>query len=148
MPEHSKAHPKARCSCDPHWYAVPPQNRKRLIEMWTSIEKNETSPDVVGSGVLEPGDCVFFNPTHPHRGPQEPFPSTPDLSSGSIRSAGKRAVGAPSACQLPADARTRMMIFMSATHTRGSSEAAPIFANRPPFPRRGRFWRDAFLERE
>ena len=41
--------------------------------MWTSLEKNETRPDVVGSGVLEPGDCVFFNPTHPHRGPQEPF---------------------------------------------------------------------------
>jgi len=124
------------------------QNRMKLIKMWTALEGSEANPDVKKSGILQPGDAVFFNPTHPHRGPQEPFPSTPDLSSGSIRSAGKRAVGAPSACQLPADARTRMMIFMSATHTRGSSEAAPIFANRPPFPRRGRFWRDAFLERE
>lgn len=147
LPAHSKADSKAPCSCDPRLVCCAPQNRQRLIEMWTSLEKNETRPDVVESGVLAPGDCVFFNPAHPHRGPQEPFPSTPDQSSGSTRSAGKRAIKAPSECQLPADSRTRMMIFMSATHTRGSSEAAPIFATHPPFPRRGRFWRDAFLER-
>jgi hypothetical protein len=36
------------------------------------------------------------------------------------------------------------MIFMSACHTKGSSEGGAIFANAPAPPRQGRVWRDAF----
>ena len=38
----------------------------------------------------------------------------------------------------------RTMIFMSACHTKGSSEGGAIFASAPAAPRQGRVWRDAF----
>ena len=45
------------------------QNRTKLIKMWTALEGSEANPDVVESGILQPVDAVFFNPTHPPRGP-------------------------------------------------------------------------------
>ena len=79
------------------------------------------------SGILQPGDAVFFNPTHPHRGPRAPFPPTGGGGAGGSGAGGKRT-----------------MIFMSACHTKGSSEAGAIFACAPPAPRIGRVWHDAF----
>ena len=95
--------------------------------MWTALEGSEANPDVVESGILQPGDAVFFNPTHPHRGPRAPFPTTEGGGAGGGGAGGERT-----------------MIFMSACHTKGSSEAGAIFACAPPAPRIGRVWHDAF----
>lgn len=105
------------------------QNRAKLIKMWKALEDDETPPQIVGSGILEPGDVVFFNPTHPHRGPSRPFPDRLDAGGR------KRQKHAP---------RTRYVIFMSAVHTRGSSEKHAIFAKKPPpgSQRRGKVWRE------
>ena len=107
------------------------QNRTKLIKMWTALEGSEANPDVKGSGILQPGDAVFFNPTHPHRGPRAPFPPTEGGGAGSEGAGG-------------ASGGKRTMIFMSACHTKGSSEGGAIFASAPAAPRQGRVWRDAF----
>jgi hypothetical protein len=107
------------------------QNRMKLIKMWTALEGSEANPDVKESGILQPGDAVFFNPTHPHRGPRAPFPSTEGGGAGSEGGGG-------------ASDGQRTMIFMSACHTKGSSEGGAIFASAPAAPRQGRVWRDAF----
>ena len=107
------------------------QNRTKLIQMWTALEGSEANPDVKGSGILQPGDAVFFNPTHPHRGPRAPFPPTEGGGAGSEGAGG-------------ASGGKRTMIFMSACHTKGSSEGGAIFASAPAAPRQGRVWRDAF----
>jgi hypothetical protein len=107
------------------------QNRMKLIKMWTALEGSEANPDVKESGILQPGDAVFFNPTHPHRGPRAPFPSTEGGGAGSEGGGG-------------ASGGKRTMIFMSACHTKGSSEGGAIFASAPAAPRQGRVWRDAF----
>ena len=107
------------------------QNRTKLIKMWTALEGSEANPDVKGSGILQPGDAVFFNPTHPHRGPRAPFPPTEGGGAGSEGAGG-------------ASGGKRIMIFMSACHTKGSSEGGAIFASAPAAPRQGRVWRDAF----
>jgi len=107
------------------------QNRMKLIKMWTALEGSEANPDVKESGILQPGDAVFFNPTHPHRGPRAPFPSTEGGGAGSEGGGG-------------ASGGTRTMIFMSACHTKGSSEGGAIFASAPAAPRQGRVWRDSF----
>lgn len=97
--------------------------------MWKALEEDENPPQIVSSGILQPGDVVFFNPTHPHRGPSKPFPDSPSAI-GKKRQ--KRAQ------------RTRYVIFMSAVHTRGSSEKHAIFAKKPPpgSQRRGRVWHE------
>ena len=100
-------------------------------QMWTALEGSEANPDVKGSGILQPGDAVFFNPTHPHRGPRAPFPPTEGGGAGSEGAGG-------------ASGGKRTMIFMSACHTKGSSEGGAIFASAPAAPRQGRVWRDAF----
>ena len=107
------------------------QNRTKLIKMWTALEGSEANPDVKGSGILQPGDAVFFNPTHPHRGPRAPFPPPEGGGAGSEGAGG-------------ASGGKRTMIFMSACHTKGSSEGGAIFASAPAAPRQGRVWRDAF----
>ena len=122
-------------------------SRQALISMWTALEKN-TNPDMVSSGVLQPGDAVFFDVVHPHRGPSTPFPprTGPPVEGPSQRALGKRAVCAPIrfSPELPSAAtlQRRTMIFISAVHTKGTSEKHAIFAHAPPPPRRGRVWHE------
>jgi hypothetical protein len=99
--------------------------------MWTALQRSEAEPKVVESGVLQPGDAVFFNPTHPHQGPRAPFPPTEDGGAGGSGDGG-------------GGVQVRNMIFMSTSHTKGSSNAGAIFACAPPAPRIGRVWHDAF----
>ena len=78
--------------------------------MWTALQRSEAEPKVVESGVLQPGDAVFFNPTHPHQGPRAPFPPTEDGGAGGSGDGG-------------GGVQVRNMIFMSTSHTKGSSNA-------------------------
>ena len=91
------------------------QERRKFIEMWLKLE-DDLGDERMVSSVMEPGAAVFFNPTHPHRGPQKPFPLPPEETAH-----GRKRRRPPSKEQ-------RRTVFMAAVHTAGSSEKYAIFA--------------------
>ena len=114
---------------------------------------------------MQPGDVVFTNPLHPHRGPKQPFPPRDGRpqKKQKERDAGKRKSVSPArlapegaTSQGATSQHARHMLFLSfvsrepassatSTSVKKTAEGYAIFAKPPDTLKvKGQYWKDAW----